>query len=293
MDGSSPVVSGSGPWTWNCTGVNGGTTANCSAIHDTTTPYCTAGGPVPCIVASSTVTCGTASNGTYATTGDIPSSAGALCSDGFTAPITTSSSQYLWSCGVSPDTVSCSAIIGTANSCAAQPSYINATFTTGTPSSVGQAWVQNAASCGYSCTGGYTGVDCTTAPALQCEVGTNTITLTNGQIWSCLNVGASVVGTGASSYGNYYQWGRSDTGFTTVTLPYGDWQARNDDMWGDTTNTDGARIGPCDMGYHVPTHAEQVSAMEAITGKTSGWGVSDVENFQNILKLPKAGSRDP
>lgn len=54
-------------------------------------------------------------------------------------------------------------------SCAQQPNYPNATFTTGVPTSVDQAWVQWASSCGFTCINGYTGNTCNTAPAPVCK----------------------------------------------------------------------------------------------------------------------------
>nr|MDD3720676.1 hypothetical protein [Candidatus Gracilibacteria bacterium] len=52
------------------------------------------------------------------------------------------------------------------NSCEAQPSYTNATFTEGTPTLINQAWqnTNNANPCYYTCINGYTGSDCSTPP---------------------------------------------------------------------------------------------------------------------------------
>jgi len=38
QDGSTPAVSGSGPWTWTCQGTNGGTNVSCSANKQAVTP---------------------------------------------------------------------------------------------------------------------------------------------------------------------------------------------------------------------------------------------------------------
>jgi hypothetical protein len=40
---------------------------------------------------------------------------------------------------------------------------------------------------------------------------TDDIVLSNGQVWSACNVGATKAGTGVESYGSYFQWGRSFT----------------------------------------------------------------------------------
>lgn len=61
-DGSTPDVSGTGPWNWSCPGMNGGPAASCSAQK---IDYCIAGGVVPCIVmpgAPINASCGTSAN---------------------------------------------------------------------------------------------------------------------------------------------------------------------------------------------------------------------------------------
>nr|MDD3720352.1 LamG domain-containing protein [Candidatus Gracilibacteria bacterium] len=54
------------------------------------------------------------------------------------------------------------------NSCATQPTYTNATFITGTPTQINQAWqnTNNANPCYYACINGYTGSDCSVAPII-------------------------------------------------------------------------------------------------------------------------------
>lgn len=112
---------------------------------------------------------------------------------------------------------------------------------------------------------------------------TQDIILLNGQTWAACNVGSSISWTGSVSYGSYYQWGRNDTGFTTInTSPY-DWQfPQNNNSWGDTTNTSIARKGPCAADYHVPTQAE--------------WNTADSIAWNNLLptklSLPFSGVRN-
>lgn len=48
-------------------------------------------------------------------------------------------------------------------------SGIQCTFTIGSPTSLGQAWVKDASSCGFACKPGYTGVDCRTPPPNTCS----------------------------------------------------------------------------------------------------------------------------
>ncbi len=47
---------------------------------------------------------------------------------------------------------------------------------------------------------------------------TDDIVLTNGQIWSACNVGANKAGTGAESYGSFFQWGRNVPFASTGTV---------------------------------------------------------------------------
>ncbi|MDD2871949.1 MAG: hypothetical protein PHS49_08245, partial [Candidatus Gracilibacteria bacterium] len=127
-----------------------------------------------------------------------------------------------------------------APSCATQPVYTNANFTTGTPTSANQSWQNTNGSnpCYYECTNGYTGNDCSLAPAYTACTGTNQIKyqisgvvgtsttgitcsdyivictgVSAGIIMDACNVGATVAGTSTTSYGHYFQWGNKN-GFT-------------------------------------------------------------------------------
>jgi hypothetical protein len=93
--GTSSAVTGSGPWSWTCAGLNGGATASCSATL-TTSPVNGA--------------CGTANGGKF---GNAPSG-GALCSVG-TASAVTGSGPWSWNCsGLNGGTTaSCSAMLVT------------------------------------------------------------------------------------------------------------------------------------------------------------------------------------
>ncbi|GHW02437.1 hypothetical protein AGMMS50249_2230 [candidate division SR1 bacterium] len=113
------------------------------------------------------------------------------------------------------------------NSCAIpQPSYPNATFTAGTPTSANQPRVKGASSCGFECASGWTGADCNTTiqtsitvcdTTVACDTADISITL-GGKVYtmkSC-NVGASTAGLGVDSYGCQFQrgnnYGFSNTG---------------------------------------------------------------------------------
>ncbi|MDD2907611.1 MAG: prepilin-type N-terminal cleavage/methylation domain-containing protein [Candidatus Gracilibacteria bacterium] len=79
-----------------------------------------------------------------------------------------------------------------ANSCDTQPSYTNASFTTGTPTSENQIWqnVNNANPCYYECINGYTGASCEISPfvcgdTLSVDGYTyNTYLLSDGKCWT-------------------------------------------------------------------------------------------------------------
>lgn len=70
-----------------------------------------------------------------------------------------------WQCAYNWIRMIC-ANVSVVNSCATQPSYANATYTVGTPTSVWQAWVQWATNCWYTCTWWYTWSDCSVASIL-------------------------------------------------------------------------------------------------------------------------------
>ncbi|MDD2907616.1 MAG: prepilin-type N-terminal cleavage/methylation domain-containing protein [Candidatus Gracilibacteria bacterium] len=120
------------------------------------------------------------------------------------------------------------------NSCDTQPSYTNASFTIGTPTTQNQVWqnTNNADPCYYTCINGYTGSDCSTAPnpfascvgqnspapfsATTTYSGCNTPDIVvcsgagTGYAVSACNVGATIASTDWTiSRGLYFQWGRN------------------------------------------------------------------------------------
>nr|MDD3719732.1 prepilin-type N-terminal cleavage/methylation domain-containing protein [Candidatus Gracilibacteria bacterium] len=140
-----------------------------------------------------------------------------------------------------------------------------------------------------------------------------------GYVLQACNLGSSVVGTGSSSYGNYYQWGNNGgtsygnkTPNTTVVnaSSYGpgnyynsttfiggaslpnpqDWtNPQNNNLWGDTINTFIARQGPCSIGYHLPTGGP--GGEWQLIYNSGLWGSSAHTAFSNSLKLPFSGYR--
>ncbi|MDP2091015.1 MAG: FISUMP domain-containing protein [Candidatus Gracilibacteria bacterium] len=207
------------------------------------------------------------------------------------------------------------------NSCnSTQPT--NAILTIGSPTSPNQAWqnTNSANPCYYTCSGGYgwNGTSCILAS--NCTTGLTEITLTNGQTWSCMNLGATTVWDGSTQptncggsstncnsltwLGSYYQWGRNDTGWTNGQSgsPYNyGWEAQNDTKWGgstsDTTASDGAgttaigRQGPCPSGWHVPSVKDWQLACNNILSTTCSNGMSYNSLIASKLRLPFAGNR--
>ncbi|MDD4409899.1 MAG: hypothetical protein PHW52_04600, partial [Candidatus Pacebacteria bacterium] len=74
--GTPSSISGSGPWTWTCTGLNGGRTSSCFA--------------------NKAVTCGS-SNGISTVTAPTTN----LCSDGSLPHVSASGNRWAWTCGTS------------------------------------------------------------------------------------------------------------------------------------------------------------------------------------------------
>ena len=101
--GTATTVSGSGPWTWSCTGSNGGSTASCSANKSGTSPV--------------NGVCGSSNGQTLATA---PTTN--LCSAG-TATTVSGSGPWTWSCIGSSG--------GSTASCSANKTGAHTTFTTG------------------------------------------------------------------------------------------------------------------------------------------------------------------
>jgi cytochrome b involved in lipid metabolism/plastocyanin len=104
--GTATAVSGTGPFTWSCTGSNGGTTASCSASLST------GGGTTPTPVNG---VCGSSNS---ATVSSAPTTN--LCSSG-TATAVSGSGPFTWSCTGSNG--------GTTASCSAQKTATSQTYT--------------------------------------------------------------------------------------------------------------------------------------------------------------------
>jgi prepilin-type N-terminal cleavage/methylation domain-containing protein/uncharacterized protein (TIGR02145 family) len=75
---------------------------------------------------------------------------------------------------------------------------------------------------------------------------------------------------------------------TFITTGTSDWTSiQNDNMWWDTTDTDEARIWPCEVWYHVPTTSEWTWI------HTAWWWWTNWLNMSYALKIPMAGRRNP
>ncbi|MDD3302002.1 MAG: prepilin-type N-terminal cleavage/methylation domain-containing protein [Candidatus Gracilibacteria bacterium] len=135
-----------------------------------------------------------------------------------------------------------------------------------------------------------------------------------GYTISSCNIGTNISGTGESSYGIYFQWGRNKgfsidditqqttkisgtIGLNASTDTYGfvwseslpsplTWASTDiTDNWGSLTNTSEARKGPCEEGYHIPSNLEWIAIISA-----GGWGMNGT-GFINDIKIPMAGRR--
>ncbi len=146
--GTSSIVSGSGPWSWTCTGANGGTTASCSSNIGITG------------------TCGSANGSSYCSAPTLN-----LCGSG-TQSTVTGSGPWSWTCGGTCGTASCSAnqspsINGTCGSANGTPATTEPTTNLcnfGSPSTVTGtgpwSWT-----CNGTCSG--TSASCSTIPNMD------------------------------------------------------------------------------------------------------------------------------
>lgn len=160
---------------------------------------------------------------------------------------------------------------------------------------------------------------------------TNNIVLPNGQSWAACNVWSNIAGTGSSSYGSMFQWGRnvafpSSWTITTTSWPLTaasasattsfiisltnpfDWLTSQDhNLWGGATTTDTTGYyqtvsstdktkmqWPCAIGYHVPTMKEWCDAITTIdSSMTCSNTLQNNTSISSILKIPPVGGRDP
>ena len=122
-------------------------------------------------------------------------------------------------------------------------------------------------------------------------------------LWSytiaACNVGSSTAGIESVSYGDYFQFWKSDTTITNATYNNGDWKSpggtdggsandwgvydstKNSATFANSSSADQGKMqGPCESGYHVPTYAE----WNDMYSSGSWW--STPSDMQNTLKLP-------
>jgi uncharacterized protein (TIGR02145 family) len=91
---------------------------------------------------------------------------------------------------------------------------------------------------------------------------------------------------------------------TDDSITFYDWASpQNDDLRGNSTNTDLARLGACAVGYHIPTKEEWVGLFTAYAREkgndtyngenvTSRPAQLTIEDTVNDLLLPLAGRRN-
>ncbi|MCW0524934.1 fibrobacter succinogenes major paralogous domain-containing protein, partial [Riemerella anatipestifer] len=102
-----------------------------------------------------------------------------------------------------------------------------------------------------------------------------TATLSNS--WTKPNTNRFIIGN-SNSNSNYYSWVNN-----TLNV-----DAANKNLW-----QSGQSNNPCPVGYHVPTHAEQVALHNAISGSDIGNSYTNSNKMWNEqkLRLPASGSR--
>ncbi|MCU7568586.1 fibrobacter succinogenes major paralogous domain-containing protein, partial [Riemerella anatipestifer] len=103
----------------------------------------------------------------------------------------------------------------------------------------------------------------------------STATLSNS--WTKPNTNRFIIGN-SNSNSNYYSWVNN-----TLNV-----DAANKNLW-----QSGQSNNPCPVGYHVPTHAEQVALHNAISGSDIGNSYTNSNKMWNEqkLRLPASGSR--
>ncbi len=119
----------------------------------------------------------------------------------------------------------------------------------------------------------------------DCGPTVTTVTSATGKVWMDRNLGATQVATSstdADSYGDFYQWGRATTDFTTVTsYPY-DWSSpQNNNLW---QGVNGAN-NPCPDGFRIPTETEWNAERQSWSSNNAAGALA------SPLKLSMAGNR--
>lgn len=162
-------------------------------------------------------------------------------------------------------------------------------FSVWNPTLPNVAYTKGATDCWYTCTDGYDGLNCVTAPT-ECVDGMDDITLSNGQTWSCKNLWATTVWDWVSHIGacvptwedctagvpymwNKYQWWIN----TPWYVPY---------RWSTDPNVWIGNPWPCPSWRHVPSRAEWQSACSTITWSSCTTTLLTDPLLIDTLKLP-------
>ncbi|MDD2565395.1 MAG: prepilin-type N-terminal cleavage/methylation domain-containing protein [Candidatus Gracilibacteria bacterium] len=227
---------------------------------------------------------------------------------------TTSSNKCYYVCKPGYSGVNCE--IAPIYSCIGSLVTANATITNNTSLTVDTTYQTTTSSnkCYYVCKPGYSGVNCEIAPILTyqqqglCNIGD--IIIGSYTVAGC-NVGTILAGTTDISYGNWYQFGKTNNIRVNGNGAYSsDWKspggtnAGSANDWGieevekstatysNQGSTDKIKMkGPCPDNYHVPTNAEWRGLIAA--GDLVYWNIAGTttegNDFRNKLKMPFAG----
>ncbi len=115
----------------------------------------------------------------------------------------------------------------------------------------------------------------------------------------------------ATTAGGIFQWGNNSDVRGVLNASWVVTGNANDDAWGNTTNTNIARKGPCPDGYHVPNGGRNTTNDANVAGTnewesasviaaSAGLGTVSCPNtitaqygrLRCLLRLPRSGSRN-
>ncbi len=196
--------------------------------------------------------------------------------------------------------------------CVQQTNSCNSTLPTNSirvvwiPTSVNQSWQSTnpANPCYFRCNSWYGSTWNSCISSTSCNSSLLDITLANWRTWSCMNLWATTVRNGSSTYSctsssdcsnkpnwvwDFYQWWRNNTWWTNWNISWNwSWQTpRNDDLWWAVSWNATLKQWPCPNWRIVPSTADWQSACVTLTSPF--WCQNDTYSsakMRTTLKLP-------